>query len=529
MSGRSRPAGGAAARLHAEHGRLRRQRLHLQLDPLVAGLEEASRRSAGGPATSAWSTTSSRRRPISCSRSTRRTSIASPATSWTSITRSSSTSRRKQQFAGDMALFPNPYANSRLEWRERQPRVHLRVQPARPSGLSRHRDRRDDRAARGAHRGDAEDLRRLLRASDYRAGRRRRQGDHLDVGARRLEPPVPLRRRDRPGEEPDHEGAVGRARRRLASTRRTARSGSARAACMPGKDPYFIHFYRINFDGTGLTRVDRRRRHAHGRRSRRTAQYYVDTLVARRSAAAVTCSSATSDQQVVMELEKADMHRAHARPAGRRRKCSSPKGRDGKTDIWGIIIRPTNFDPSRKYPVIENIYAGPQGSFVPKTFSTQAGMQVARRARLHRRADRRHGHVEPVEGVPRRRLEEPRRRRLPRSHPLAQGGRREVPVLRHHARRHLRHVGRRAERRRAALLFHPEFYKVAVSNSGCHDNRMDKIWWNEQWMGWPLGPHYAASSNVDNAHKLQGQADAARRRDGHQRRSGVDDAGRRTR
>ena len=55
------------------------------------------------------------------------------------------------------------------------------------------------------------------------------------------------------------------------------------------------------------------------------------------------------------------------------------------------------------------------------------------------------------------------------------------------------------------LLFHPEFYKVAVSNSGCHDNRMDKIWWNEQWMGWPLGPHYAASSNVDNAYRLEGK------------------------
>ena len=56
-----------------------------------------------------------------------------------------------------------------------------------------------------------------------------------------------------------------------------------------------------------------------------------------------------------------------------------------------------------------------------------------------------------------------------------------------------------------ALLFHPEFYQVAVSNSGCHDNRMDKIWWNEQWMSWPLGPHYAASSNVDNAYRLRGK------------------------
>jgi len=56
-----------------------------------------------------------------------------------------------------------------------------------------------------------------------------------------------------------------------------------------------------------------------------------------------------------------------------------------------------------------------------------------------------------------------------------------------------------------AVLFHPEFYKVAVSSCGCHDNRMDKIWWNEQWMGYPIGPHYAESSNVDNAHKLEGK------------------------
>jgi hypothetical protein len=55
------------------------------------------------------------------------------------------------------------------------------------------------------------------------------------------------------------------------------------------------------------------------------------------------------------------------------------------------------------------------------------------------------------------------------------------------------------------LLFQPDFYKAAVSSCGCHDNRMDKIWWNEQWMGWPLGPEYAASSNVDNAHRLKGQ------------------------
>ncbi len=55
------------------------------------------------------------------------------------------------------------------------------------------------------------------------------------------------------------------------------------------------------------------------------------------------------------------------------------------------------------------------------------------------------------------------------------------------------------------VLFHPDFYKVAVSGSGCHDNRMDKASWNEQWMGYPVGPQYAESSNVDNARRLRGK------------------------
>jgi len=56
----------------------------------------------------------------------------------------------------------------------------------------------------------------------------------------------------------------------------------------------------------------------------------------------------------------------------------------------------------------------------------------------------------------------------------------------------------------AAVLLHGDFYKAAASDSGCHDNRMDKIWWNEQWMDWPVGKHYAEQSNVTHAHKLTG-------------------------
>src|SRR5262249_44840518 len=50
-----------------------------------------------------------------------------------------------------------------------------------------------------------------------------------------------------------------------------------------------------------------------------------------------------------------------------------------------------------------------------------------------------------------------------------------------------------------------EFYKAAFAAAGSHDNRMDKIWWNEQYMGWPIGPEYSQSSNVDNAWRLQGK------------------------
>jgi dipeptidyl aminopeptidase/acylaminoacyl peptidase len=56
-----------------------------------------------------------------------------------------------------------------------------------------------------------------------------------------------------------------------------------------------------------------------------------------------------------------------------------------------------------------------------------------------------------------------------------------------------------------ALLGHGDFYKVAVADCGCHDNRMDKIWWNELWMSWPIGPHYAEQSNATQAHRLTGK------------------------
>jgi dipeptidyl aminopeptidase/acylaminoacyl peptidase len=55
------------------------------------------------------------------------------------------------------------------------------------------------------------------------------------------------------------------------------------------------------------------------------------------------------------------------------------------------------------------------------------------------------------------------------------------------------------------MLTHPEFYKVAVSSSGCHDNRSDKVWWNELWMDYPVGDHYRQQANPTLAANLRGK------------------------
>ena len=208
----------------------------------------------------------------------------------------------------------------------------------------------------------------------------------------------------------------------------------------PGKDPYFVHYFRINFDGTGLTRLTE----ADGDHSvvfSSDMKYYVDTW-SRVDLAPVSELRRTDDRQLLMELERGDISALLA--AGwRPPEVFTAMGRDGKTDIWGIIHRPFNFDPSKKYPVIESIYAGPQGSFVPKTI--QRGDAGADGAGFHCRADRRDGNEQPVEGISRRRVQESRGCGLRGPHSLAPGRRCEVSVLRHQPRRCLRNFGRRSE------------------------------------------------------------------------------------
>jgi dipeptidyl aminopeptidase/acylaminoacyl peptidase len=203
-----------------------------------------------------------------------------------------------------------------------------------------------------------------------------------------------------------------------------------------------------------------------------------------------------------MELERADIA-ALTQAGWKPPEVFTAKGRDGKTDIWGVIYRPTNFDASKKYPVLENIYAGPQASFVPKSFAEFNPMQATAELGFI---------VVQIDGMG-------TSNRSKAFHDVAWKNLKDAGfpdrILWHkgaaakYAWYDITRVGiygtsAGGQNSLGALLFHPEFYKAAVSAAGCHDNRMDKIWWNEQWMGWPIGPEYAESSNVDNAYRLEG-------------------------
>ncbi|HET9983171.1 MAG TPA: prolyl oligopeptidase family serine peptidase [Longimicrobiales bacterium] len=268
---------------------------------------------------------------------------------------------------------------------------------------------------------------------------------------------------------------------------------------IPGQDPYFMHYYRINFDGTGLVKYTE----ADGNHAlywSPDGAYYVD-MYSRVDLPTVMELRRVSDMRRT-PLEKGDMS-AMLATGWRPPEVFTARGRDGKTDIWGIIVRPTNFDPSRKYPVVEQIYAGPQGNFVPKSWG--GGLNLQPMAEL--------GFIlVQIDGMG-------TNNRSKAFHDVAWKnlGDAGFPdrILWHEAvaakhpwyditRVGLYGTSAGGQNAMGGVLFHPEFYKAAYANSGCHDNRMDKIWWNELWMSWPLGPQYEASSNVVNAHRLQG-------------------------
>ena len=271
------------------------------------------------------------------------------------------------------------------------------------------------------------------------------------------------------------------------------------------QDPYYIHFVRVNFDGTGLT-VLTEANGTHDVEYSPDRQFLIDRYSRVDMPGVVELRRADGQRAgaLVQELERADLSGLSALPWVAPQRFVA-KGRDGKTDIHGVIVRPTGFDASKKYPVVEHIYAGPHSAFVPKAFSAHLGvmhdiaelgfivvqidgMGTAHRSKaFHNVCWKNLGDSGFPDRIAWIRAAAEKHGEMDTSRVGIFGG----------------SAGGQSALR--ALLAHGDFYKVAVAACGCHDNRMDKIWWNEAWMGWPIDEHYAEQSNVTQAHRLTGK------------------------
>ena len=269
---------------------------------------------------------------------------------------------------------------------------------------------------------------------------------------------------------------------------------------VPDQDPYHEHFCRVSFDGSQfqvLTTGDG----THTISFEQDKKYFVDTW-SRVDFAAVSELRESRTGELICELDRGDTAESFTDRKLTERFVA--KGRDGKTDIWGIIHWPRNFNPEKKYPVVENIYAGPHDHHVPKAFRSRyrhqhqvadAGMIVVQIDGMGTAWRSKEFHDVCHKNL--------RDAGFPDRIAWMKAAAEKYPQM------DLSRVGiyggsAGGQNAMAALLWHNDFYKVAVADCGCHDNRMDKIWWNEQWMGWPVDESYKENSNMENAHLLEG-------------------------
>ena len=263
-------------------------------------------------------------------------------------------------------------------------------------------------------------------------------------------------------------------------------------------DPYYEQLCRVNFDGTGFA-VLTPEPGMHTISLSPDKRFFVDTW-SRVDAPPVSVLRRLDDGAITLALETADATSLLA-ARGRWPERFVAKGRDGLTDIFGIIQRPANFDPTKKYPVIERIYAGPHGYFTPKRFGAHDALLERGFIVIQVDGMGTAGRSKQFHDVAWRNVADAG---FPDRIAWIKAAAAKYPAL------DLTRVGiyggsAGGQSALGALLFHGDFYHAAASDCGCHDNRMDKIWWNEQWFGWPVGPAYAENSNVTHAAKLRGK------------------------
>ena len=247
----------------------------------------------------------------------------------------------------------------------------------------------------------------------------------------------------------------------------------------PGEDPYFTHLYRIRFDGTGLTLLNPGDA-MHVAAMSDNARYFVDN----RSRVNVAPASELHDAggKNLADLETMDAS-ALTQAGFVFPEAFTVKADDGITDLYGVMYKPFDFDPRKKYPVIEYVYPGPQTEAVTKTFTPRNGnialaqlgfivIEVGNRGGNPQRSKWYHnfgyGNLRDYGLADKKRAVE----ELALKYPWIDTER--VGIWGHSGGGFMSS---------AALLVYPDFFKAAFSESGNHENNIYNRWWSESHHG----------------------------------------------
>jgi dipeptidyl-peptidase 4 len=261
-----------------------------------------------------------------------------------------------------------------------------------------------------------------------------------------------------------------------------------------GRNPYYQHLYRVGFDGKNLQLLTPENAN-HEVTLSPSGQYFVDSYSTPNVPPVAVLRDANG--KLLMKIETADISRLRARGW----KPPIPftvKARDGVTDLYGLMFRPTNFDPQKKYPIINHIYPGPQtGSVGSRSFEASRGdaQSLAELGFI----------VVEIDG-----MGTPWRSKKFHEAYYGDMGDNTLPDqvtgMKQLAKRY-----RWIDIDRAGIYGHsgggfatadamfryPDFFKVGVSESGNHDNRVYEDDWGEKWQGL-LVKHPDGTTNYDN-------------------------------
>jgi dipeptidyl-peptidase-4 len=247
----------------------------------------------------------------------------------------------------------------------------------------------------------------------------------------------------------------------------------------PNEDPYYDHLYRVNFDGTGMKLLTPGN-FSHTAAAPDDGKYFIDTF----SRADTAPKTVLLDQQgaPIADVETADVRRLLE--AGY--KYPEPfhvKADDGITDIYGLMWKPFDFDPNKKYPLVEYVYPGPQTESVDKTFTPRSSNTALSNVGIIVIEVGNRG------GNPNRDLwYETFGYNNLRDYGLADKKAAAEQLAEQHPYIDINRVGIWGHSgggfmSAAAILEYPDFFKVAWSESGNHENNVYNKYWSEKYHG----------------------------------------------